>query len=119
MAAAGACGAGRGWTPVASSVVSGLGGTAGAAARPAGAAASEQDTAGPRSGWPRRIRHAPVISTRSTRSRPTNVPLVLPASSSSHWPLSARKTACSQETVGSSSTRSDWGSRPIRYRDPG
>src|SRR5690348_10828521 len=107
---AGGAGAGAGAAGVAASSVR---------AGPPGAAATEQDTAGPSSGWPRRIWHGPVMPIRSTRSWPRYVPLVLPASSSSHWPPAARKTACSQDTICSSTTRSDRGSRPTRYVNPG
>ena len=79
-----------------------------------GGSVIEQDRTGPASGWPRRTWQVSVISTRRTRWPTANVPLVLLASSSSHWPSVVVKIACRQDTNGSSTTMSAAGSRPIQ-----
>ena len=86
---------------------------AGAATAGTGAPVTMKETTGPASGWPSRTWQESVISSCRTRCLPANVPLVLPASSSSHRPPAAFKTACRQETSGSSTTMSDTGLRPI------
>jgi hypothetical protein len=73
---------------------------------------------GPSSEWPRRITQSWLISTRSTRWGPRNVPLVLLRSSRIQPSRSTRRTPCRHETRESVMTMSDSGSRPIRYVFP-
>ena len=105
--------------PAVHSAVAECAGAAAAAAGGAGAPVTEQETTGPASGWPSRIWQESAISSCRTRCLSANVPLVLPASSSSHRPSATFKTACRQETRGSSTTMSDTGSRPIMYSRSG
>ena len=79
-----------------------------------GVAVTVQDSTGPASGWPSRTWQESVIWTCRTRSLPANVPLVLPASSSTQLAPAAVSVACCHDTSGSSTTMSEDGSRPIR-----
>ena len=73
-----------------------------------------QRRTGPSSGFPSRTTHSALISIRSSRCGPRNVPLVLPRSSMIQVSPSTRITPCRHDTRESVITMSDFGSRPMR-----
>jgi hypothetical protein len=94
-----------------------VGSSGSAASGPAGAC-GVQRRIGPSSGLPSRTTQSMVISIRSDRSGPRNVPFVLPRSSRTQVSPSIRSCACRHETRESVSTMSDCGSRPMTYVRP-